>query len=176
MGGALVLLGGLMVGRALPGGLGARQSDAAAEVQDLVNRLGALSGAAGVYLVPRLPVPAPMGSGSSSALPGGLAMAARGGPAARCHSLVRGWAPSVGLRPRVFGGCGLVAEGFVGLWWCTVLWVAPWGWVSVGPFGWRWSWSGCCEGLGSGLFCGVRWVVWFAEWVGSVLGCLGFRV
>ena len=61
--------------------------DAAAEVQDLVNRLGSLSGAAGVYLVPRLPgpVPAPMGSGSSSALPGGLVMVDGGGPAA--HSV-----------------------------------------------------------------------------------------
>ena len=71
------------------GGLAGRSGppvvDAAAEVQDLVNRLGALSGAAGVYLVPRLPgpVPAPMGSGSSSALPGGLVMVDGGGPAAR---------------------------------------------------------------------------------------------
>ena len=63
------------------------QSRAAAEVQHLVNRLGALSGAAGVYLVPRLPgpVPAPMGSGSSSAKPGGLGvmMVDGGGPADR---------------------------------------------------------------------------------------------
>ena len=48
-----------------PGGARPPVQDAAAEVQDLVNCLGALSGAAGVYLVPRLqgPVPAPMGSG-----------------------------------------------------------------------------------------------------------------
>ena len=59
-----------------PGGARPPVQDAAVEVQDLVNCLGAVSGAAGVYLVPRLPgpVPAPMGSGSSSALPGGLVM------------------------------------------------------------------------------------------------------
>ena len=56
--------------------------DAAAEVQDLVNRLGALSSVSGVYLV-RPPVPAPMGSGSSSALPGGLVVVAGVGQAAR---------------------------------------------------------------------------------------------
>ena len=42
-------------------------ADAAAEVQDLLNRLGALSGAAGVYLVQHLqgplPVPIMMGLG-----------------------------------------------------------------------------------------------------------------
>ena len=147
MGGALVLLGGLMVGRALPGGLGARQSDAAAEVQDLVNRLGALSGAAGVYLVPRLPVPAPMGSGSSSALPGGLVLVAGVGTAA--HSdlessffcggrlLLVGWVCA--LRIGVAGGLigvvllrralwGSVACGFVG---GFVGWVSS----SVGPCG-----------------------------------------
>ena len=68
------LLGGRLVGRVLPGGARPPVADAAAEVHNLVNRLGALSGAAGVYLVtvPRLPVPAPMGSGSSMAQPGGL--------------------------------------------------------------------------------------------------------
>ena len=46
--------------------------DAAAEVKNPVNHPGALSVASGVYLV-RPPVPAPMCSGSSSALPpGGL--------------------------------------------------------------------------------------------------------
>ena len=60
--GALVLLGGRLAGWALPGRLALQVADAAAQVQDLVNRLGALSGAAGVYLVPRLPVPAPTGS------------------------------------------------------------------------------------------------------------------
>ena len=54
------------------------------EVQDLVNHLDELSGAAGVYLVLCLPgpVPVPMGSGSSSELPGGLMMVDRRGPAA----------------------------------------------------------------------------------------------
>ena len=45
--GALVLLGGWLVGLALPGGLAdaaAEVADAAAEVQELVNSLGALSG------------------------------------------------------------------------------------------------------------------------------------
>ena len=86
-----------------------------------MNRLGALSGAAGVYLVPRLPgpVPAPMGSGSSSALPGGLVLVDGGfRPGVLLLallvflSLVRGWDPRVGLHPRGLGGCGLVAEGF----------------------------------------------------------------
>ena len=40
--------------------------------------------------------------------------------------MLRGWDPRVGLRPRGFGGCGLVAEGLVGFWWCAGLWVARW--------------------------------------------------
>ena len=69
------------------------------------------------------------------------------------------------------GLCGvLVVCGFVG---------GSLGWVSVGLFGWRRLWSGCCEGLGLGLglVCRVQWVVWFAGvggfgfWLG-----LGFAV
>ena len=37
-------------------------------------------------------------------------------------SLVRGFDPRVGLRPRGLGGCGLVAEGFVGFWHGVGLW------------------------------------------------------
>ena len=94
-------------------------------------------------------------------------------------SLVRGWDPRVGLRPRGLGGCGLVAEGFVGFWWCAGLWVAPWVGVSVGLCGWRRLWSGCCEGLGLGLglVCRVQWVVWFAGVGGFGFGLgLGFGV
>ena len=47
-----------------------------------MNSLDALSGASGVCLV-RAPVPAPMGSGSSLALPGGLVMVAGVSQAAR---------------------------------------------------------------------------------------------
>ena len=46
-------------------------------------------------------------------------------------SLVRGWDPTVGLRPRGLGGCGLVAEGFVGFWWCAVC-----GWLLGLGVGW----------------------------------------
>ena len=88
-------------------------------------------------------------------------------------SLVRGWDPRVGLRPRGLGGCGLVAEGFVGFWWCAGLWVAPWvgcllGFVDGG---------GCGLvvvrglGLGFGLVCRVQCVVWFAG-----VGGFGFRL
>ena len=50
------------------------------------------------------------------------------------------------------------------------------GWVSVGPFGWLWSWSGCCEELELGSSCGFPWVVWFAGVGGIGLGVvLGFR-
>ena len=67
------------------------------------------------------------------------------------------------------GLCGVLAVcGFVG---------GSLGWVLVGPFGWRQSRSGCCQGLGLGLFCGFQWVVWFAGvgGFGFVLG-LGFGV
>ena len=51
------------------------------------------------------------------------------------------------------------------------------GWVSVGPCGWRRSWSGCCEGLVLGLSCGFQWVVWFAGVGGFGVGLgLGFGV
>ena len=70
--------------------------------------------------------------------------------------------------------CGLVAEGFVGFWRGGGLWLAPWVVVSVGPFGWRRSWSGCCEGLGLSLSCGFRWVVLFAGAGGFGFG-LGLR-
>ena len=44
-----------------PGGACPPAGDAAAEVQDLENRLGALLGASGVFLVCCPPVPAPRG-------------------------------------------------------------------------------------------------------------------
>ena len=89
----------------------------------------------------------------------------------------------MGLHPRGLSGCGLVAEGFVGFWWCAGLWVAPWvgcrlGFVDGGGCGlvvvrfWVWVWalvcrfSGCCGllvwvvlGLGLGLGFGVAWVL-----------------
>ena len=69
---------------ASPGGARPPVGDTAAEVQDLVNRLGALSDASGVYVM-RPPAPAPMGAGSSSALPGGLVMVAGVSQASRFH-------------------------------------------------------------------------------------------
>ena len=94
-------------------------------------------------------------------------------------SLVRGWDPRVGLQPRGVGGCSLVAEGFVGFWWCAGLWVAPWvgcrlGFVDGGGCGlvvvkgwvWVWVWfvgfSGWC-GLLVWVVLGLGWV-WVLGW------------
>ena len=71
----------------------------------------------------------------------------------------------MGLRPRDFGGCGLVAEGFVGFWWCVGFWVAPW--------------VGCRLGLVDGGGRGrvvVRGWFWvrlavFSGWPGVVCWC-----
>ena len=87
-------------------------------------------------------------------------------------SLVQGWAPWVGLRPRGFGGCGLVGEGFVGFWWRVGLWLVPWvgfqlGLVTVnGCVGGRvvvrgWIWV-CLAGFGS--WCGLL----VCQWAGLV--------
>ena len=65
----------------------------------------------------------------------------------------------VSLR-RALAGCGFVGGSL--------------GRVSFGPFGWRRSWSGCCEGLGLDLSCGFQWVVWFAGVGGFGFG-LGLR-
>ena len=81
--------------------------------------------------------------------------------------------PRVGLRSRGLGGCGLVAAGIMGLWWCTVrgLWVAPQAWAPSLRFG---CWlglrllDGCCCGLVVVRgwvwvwvwVCGFQWVVW----------------
>ena len=85
-------------------------------------------------------------------------------------SLVRGWDPRVGLRPRGFGGCGLVAEGFVGFWWCAGLWVAPWIWCQLGLQ----VVDGCCCGRGVGfgfiLWVSVSGVVCWCGWVWSWVG------
>ena len=81
----------------------------------------------------------------------------------------------MGLRPLGLSGCGLVAEGFFGFWWCAGLWVASW----VGCWLGRRLWSGCCEGLGFVfvLVCRVQWVVWFAGVGGFEFGLgLGFGV
>ena len=86
------------------------------------------------------------------------------------------WDPRVGLRPRVFCGCGLVAEGFVGFWWCAGLWVAPWVECQLGLL------DGCCSGLvvvrGWVWVCLVGfsllvWVVLVLGWVWG-LGWPGF--
>ena len=62
------------------------------------------------------------------------------------------------LRVQGVGGCGLVAEGFMGFWWCGFL-GGSLGWVAVGLCGWLWLWSGHCEGLVLGLSCGFQWEV-----------------
>ena len=140
----------------------------------MVNRLGALSGAAGVCLVPCLPgpVPAPMGSGSSLALPGGLVMVVLLLALLVVLCLVRGWDPRVGLHPRGLSGRGLVVEGFVGFWWCAGLWVALdgccCGLVVVKGSVWVWVWfvgfSGWC-GLLVWVVLGLGWV-WGLGWPG----------
>ena len=57
---------------------------------------------------------------------------------------LQGLAARMGLCPRGFDGCGLVAEGIVGFWWSVGLWVIPWvGFqVQLGLV----AGSGCCCG------------------------------
>ena len=64
-------------------------------------------------------------------------------------SLVQGWNPKVGLRSRGLGGCGLVAAGFVGLWWCAGLCVTPWAGCRLG----------LVDGCGRGRPSGAKWMV-----------------
>ena len=97
-------------------------------------------------------------------------------------SLVRGWDPWVGLRSRGLCGCGLVAAGFVRLWW---VWygghggILGWVCVLVGLVGvvWvrraLWVFGGVCV-CGWFLGLGVGWALWSAAVLVWLLWGVGF--
>ena len=86
-------------------------------------------------------------------------------------SLVRGWDPRVGLHPPGLSGCGLVAEGFVGVLWCAGLWVARWVGCQLGFV----DGSRCGLVVVKGWVCVWVWFVGFSGWYGLLVWVvLGF--